>query len=126
MYLLNILCLKFNIVIDRAIGAPGHGKSVIDGLNAVDKHYLKTVMCMSGTNRADDINTRMRMYSTIKESHLSFAEECARLCGQEERKFGVLNSSAYQSRNQKINERYYHVQDPNNIRYAHISKSTTG
>ena len=26
---------------DRAINAPGHGKNVVDGLNAKDKLYLK-------------------------------------------------------------------------------------
>ena len=83
-------------------------------------------MCMPGTNRADDIKTRMRMYSTMKKSTLSFAEECARLCGQDERKCGVLSTPAYQTRNQKIDERYYHVQDPKTVRYAHISKSTRG
>ena len=70
---------------------------------------------MSGTNRADVIKTRMRMYTTIKESSMSFAEECTRLCGQEDRKFGDLSTPAYQSRKQKIDERYYHVQDPNNV-----------
>ena len=126
LYLMNVLCLKFNMVIDRAIGAPGHGKSIIDGLNAVDKHYLKKVMCMSGCNRSDDVQTRMRMYSITKESTLSFAEECARLCGQDDRKCGVLSTPAYQSRNRKLNERYYHVQDPNDMQYCHLSKATKG
>ena len=30
----------FNVVIYRAVVAPGNGKHVVDGLNAVDKHYL--------------------------------------------------------------------------------------
>ena len=75
---------------------------------------------MSVSNRADDINTRMKMYSAIKKLSLSFAEECAQLCGQENQKFGVLFTPAYQSINQKINERYYHIQDPDDIRYSHI------
>ena len=126
LYLLNVIALKYHIVIDRAIGAPGHGKSIIDGLNAVDKHFLKKVMCMSGSNRADDLTTRMKMYATVKKSSFSFAKECARLCGQEERKFGVLSTPAYQSRNHKLNERYYHVQDPNNVRYSKLSKKAVG
>ena len=126
LYLLNVLCLKFNMIIDRAIGAPGHGKSVIDGLNAVDKHYLKKVMCFSGANRSDDKTSRMKMYSIATESTLSFAEECARLCGQEDRKFGVLSTPAYHSRNQKLNERYYHVQDPKKVQYGNLSKRTKG
>ena len=126
LFLLNVIALKYHIVIDRAIGAPGHGKSIIDGLNAVDKHYLKKVMCMSGSNHVDDIQSRMKMYTIAKKASLSFATECARLCGQEKRKFGVLSTPAYQSRNHKLNERYYHVQDPNNVRYSKISKKAVG
>ena len=60
LYLLNILSLTFHTVIDRAVGAPGHGKSNIDGLIAVDKYYLRKVMYMSGCNRVDDKDTRTR------------------------------------------------------------------
>eukprot|EP00957_Ditylum_brightwellii_P137269 10465349-Ditylum_brightwellii.AAC.1 len=38
--LLSMLAMQYNIVIDRAIQAAGHGKDVVDGLNAVDKRYL--------------------------------------------------------------------------------------
>ena len=41
IYLLSLLSQKYSIVIDRAIGAPGHGKDVVDGLNAVDKSFLR-------------------------------------------------------------------------------------
>ena len=30
----------FNIIIDRGISAPGHGREVVDGLNTTDKSYL--------------------------------------------------------------------------------------
>lgn len=126
LYLLSIIVLKYLIVIDRAIGAPGHGKSIVDGLNAVDKHYLKKVMCMSGSNRTDDLKSRMKMYSIAKKASFSFAKEYARICGQEERKFGMLSTPAYQSRNHKLNERYYHVQEPNEVRYSNIFKKAVG
>jgi len=37
--LLSVLACDFGVVIDRAIGAPGHGKDIVDGLNATDKIY---------------------------------------------------------------------------------------
>ena len=126
LFMMNIMSLKYDIVIDRAIGAPGHGKSIIDGLNAVDKHYLKKVMCMSGSTRADNIETRMSMYAMTKDSTLSFAEECARLCGLESRKYGVAPTSVHDKRKTKLNERFYHVQKPENVRYQNISKGTKG
>ena len=46
--------MKYNVVIDMSVSAPGHGKSIIDGLNAVDKHYLIRVMCMYGSMYSDN------------------------------------------------------------------------
>ena len=34
----------YSIIIDRGISAPGNGKEVVDGLNAVDKRYLYQLM----------------------------------------------------------------------------------
>ena len=31
-------------MIDHAVGAPEHGKDVVDGLNAVGKRFLRTAM----------------------------------------------------------------------------------
>ena len=126
LYLLNILCLKYNITVDRAICAPGHGKSIIDGLNAVDKHYLRKVMCMSGTTNPDNVQRRMRVFGFIEESEYSFAEECARLCGAEDRKYGVNHSEQSVKKSGQLSERIYHVQDPNDVKYYSISKGTKG
>eukprot|EP00957_Ditylum_brightwellii_P173175 13183341-Ditylum_brightwellii.AAC.1 len=43
---LSMLAVKYNIVIDSAIGAPVHVKDVADGLNAVDERYLEKCMFM--------------------------------------------------------------------------------
>ena len=126
LYLLNVICLKYDIVIDRAVCAPGHGKSIIDGLNAVDKHYLRKVMCMSGSTRPDNIETRMNMFGIIQNSNMTFAQECARLCGLENRKHGVSNSPYINKKGSKLSERIYHVQDPTTVRYVSISKGTKG
>eukprot|EP00957_Ditylum_brightwellii_P026311 1990208-Ditylum_brightwellii.AAC.1 len=39
MYLLPLISFRFNIVIDRTVAAPGHGKDIVDGLNAADKAF---------------------------------------------------------------------------------------
>ena len=126
LYLLNVLSLKYNIVIDRAVCAPGHGKSIIDGLNAVDKHYLRKKMCMSGSTRYNDLTSRMRMFSMTQKRNLSFAEECARLCSKKNRKYGVLNSEPARQRKLKLSERFYYVQDPDNVRYSNLNQATKG
>ena len=34
----------YSIIINRGISAPGNGKEVVDGLNAVDKRYIYQLM----------------------------------------------------------------------------------
>ena len=42
VYSVTIFLLKLKIIIDRAIGAPDHGKDVVGGLNARYKRYLRS------------------------------------------------------------------------------------
>ena len=37
---LSIVSTNLNIIVDRMIGSPGHGKDVVDGINVCDKRYL--------------------------------------------------------------------------------------
>jgi hypothetical protein len=43
MFLLSYLAHVYDITSNRAIGAPRHGKDVVDGLNATDKQFLKSL-----------------------------------------------------------------------------------
>ena len=40
MYLMSVMSKTYSIIIDCGISAPGPGKEVVDGLNAVDKRYI--------------------------------------------------------------------------------------
>ena len=40
LYLMSVMSQTYSIIIDRGISAPGHGKEVVDGLNAVDNRYI--------------------------------------------------------------------------------------
>ena len=51
---LSIVSTNFNIIVDHMIGDPGHGKDVVDGINACDKRYFMGEICMIGTPEADD------------------------------------------------------------------------
>ena len=39
IYLMNVLSYSYVIIMDRAINALGHGKNVVDGINATHKYY---------------------------------------------------------------------------------------
>ena len=44
LYLMSVMSKTYSIIIDRGISAPGHGKEVVDGIIAVDKHYIYQLM----------------------------------------------------------------------------------
>jgi len=98
LYLLSVLAGHFGIVIDRAIGAPGHGKDIVDGLNATDK-----------------------VYSMLGDSKMSLAVESKRLLSDPLRSSGVKaegGKSAKREKAAKMQARQYHVQDPGAARAA--------
>jgi hypothetical protein len=44
IHLISMLATELNITKNQSVGAPGHGKDLVDGLNACDKQYLKKMM----------------------------------------------------------------------------------
>ena len=53
LYLMPVMSHTYSIIIDQGISAPGHGKEVVDGLNAVGKHYIYHLM--SKVHLPDDL-----------------------------------------------------------------------
>lgn len=110
IYLLSLLASIHSVVVDRAIKAPGHGKDIVDGLNATDKRYLRELM-LNVKAPEDDREKRMNA-TTMSEADLeSFAEECARLCSMIDRESGVKGQSKHAKREAaaKMKCRTYHV-----------------
>ena len=44
LYLLSTLAHAYNINIDRVVGAPGHGREVVGGLNTTHKGFISILM----------------------------------------------------------------------------------
>ena len=44
LYLMSVMLQCYSVIIDYGISAPGHGREVIDGLNAIDKRYIYQLM----------------------------------------------------------------------------------
>ena len=115
LFYLSVLANKYKIVIDRAIAAPGHGKSIIDGLNAVDKTHLKQTMMISNPFMMECNSRRMDAFNFTNQKSNSFAEECARICRAKNRINGVMTGSNYKARSQgaKLAKRFYHIHNKN-------------
>ena len=41
---MSVMLQCYSFIIDSGIGAPGHEKEVVNGLNAIDKRYIYQLM----------------------------------------------------------------------------------
>ena len=64
-YLMSYLSTSYQIVIDRDVDTPGHGKDVVDGFNAVQKQYLATCLRMCSTPEKDKIDSKRMCVEAI-------------------------------------------------------------
>ena len=116
VYFDSMLSSEFDLTIDAAIGAPGHGKDQVDGLNAVDKRTLRAAMCVKGTPEACDEQKLLaanKYYEEGGETHTTdLAEACKEILGAPERQFGVksVQKSNKREENSNVDKRVYYVQ----------------
>ena len=75
-FLSSVIAAGRIIVIDWEIDAPGNGKGVVYGMNAIDKGYIGKCLCLTSTPEVHNDEKRMNIYSMNKEDIFSFAEEC--------------------------------------------------
>ena len=74
------LSKSYQIVLDRAVDTPGHGKDIVDGFNAVKKRQLATCLRMRSTPEKEKIdNKRMLVEAMTEKGEVSFDKECKRL-----------------------------------------------
>ena len=66
-YLMSYLSTSYQIVLDRAVDTPGHGKYLVDGFNAVQKRYLATCLRMRSTPEKDNIDSKCMSVEAMKE-----------------------------------------------------------
>ena len=90
------LCIFFLM-----IGASGHGKDIVDAINACDKIYLKEKNCMIGTPEADDYTKRMDAHAMIGDIKSALAVTCKKLLEDNIREQGVKSCNKYSKRETK-------------------------
>ena len=73
---LSVLARKHDIIIDRAIYAPVHGKGVVDGVQGSEKELLRRKMCTINKDSNDSINNRMEAEQISNDASASFTKEC--------------------------------------------------
>ena len=58
---------SYQIVLDRAVDIPGHGKYVVDGFNDVHKRYLATCLRMCSTPEVSNIDSKRMHVDAMNE-----------------------------------------------------------
>jgi hypothetical protein len=128
LFLLSLIATEFDLTFDRAIGAPGHGKDIVDGLNVTDKMSLQKQMCMIGTPESNDTQKRMEAHSMMETASLSLAEECAWLCSRRERAEGVKGDVKLRKQEEKVKmvNLTYHVHKESDVQFSKLSMKRHG
>ena len=75
LYLMSVMSQFYSIIIDIGIIAPGNGKELVDGLNAVDNPYIYQLMSniqLPGSVRFD---SQIKMHTDTEKEYVSLAQE---------------------------------------------------
>ena len=79
-----------SIIIDQGIIAPGHGKEVFDGLNAIEKRYMYQIMSNVQLPGSRNFDSQIIMYSCTPKNDVSLAKEFQNNMSKENCKYGVI------------------------------------
>ena len=71
-YLMTVFSSSYGIITDRTINATGHGKNVVDGLNAMEKPYLKGEMQLIGKLESNYTTNIAMLTSDSKDVSIKF------------------------------------------------------
>ena len=86
---------------------------MVDGLNAVDKHYIYQLMSKVQLPGSIRFYSQIKIHTGTEKKDVSLAREFKDHMEGEHRKNGVINQGKPRKRfmNRKLTERKYHVQD---------------
>jgi len=131
MFLLSVLAVTYGIVIDRAIGAPSHGKDIVDGLNATDKRFLMQLLRYLDKvwEEAKHSERKMPAHSMTEDGEHSLASLAAERLSHESRSSGVKGAGPKHAKREeaaKVKSRSYHVHKNEDVKHRGLKKAATG
>ena len=116
IYFMTLLASKYDIVMDRSICCPGHGKSIVDAVNGVDKNTIlrrsmRMVQSPDAALSGSSSSLQVHSFNNVAGGGTySAAEDCKRILEMEAGE-GVKSVVKREKREQNrgINRRYWHV-----------------
>ena len=110
---MSVMSKTYSIIIDIGISAPGHDKEVVDGHNALDKHYIYQLMSKVQIPGSFRFDSQIKMHTGTENKDVSLAHELKTRLEEEHRQNGATDQGKPRkiSMKRKWTERKYHVQD---------------
>ena len=109
LYLMSVLSQRHSIIFDRVIIAPGHGKEVVDVINAIDKrmYQLMSTVQLPGS-KIFEKQVLMHSFTPIKD--VSLAKYFQKHLSKDNRKHGFIYQVKDRKRSskRKWTDREYH------------------
>ena len=113
LYLMSVMSQTYSVIIDRGISAPGNGKEVVDGHNAVDKRYIYQLMSKVQLPGSVIFYSQIKMHTGTENKDVSLSHELKNNLEEEHRQNGAIDQGKSRKRFMEIKwtERKYHFQD---------------
>ena len=120
-----MLSHAYNIAIDCGVGAHGHGKYVVDGLNANEKSFLTMLMTTVQLPGTATNKSQMVIHTSMNNTYISLAREFQKNISDPTRTHGLIDHRKYREKfsNHKWTEREYHVQDRKDVQQKSVKMS---
>ena len=93
IYLITVISSSYGIIMYCAINAPGHGKNVADGLNAIEKRYLKEQMEPIVKLASNDTSNIGMLPSVSKCVSIKFSDQCIHILDDKDSLNGLKGST---------------------------------
>ena len=81
----------YSIIIDHGISAPGHGKEVVDGINAVDNRYIYQLMSKVQLPGLVRFYAQIKIHPGTENKDVSLAREFKDLMEKEHLQNGAID-----------------------------------
>ena len=73
LYLMSVISQTYSLIIYWGISGPGHGKEVVDGLNAVDKRYIYQLMSKVQLPGSIRFDSQIKIHTGNEKKDVSLA-----------------------------------------------------
>ena len=72
---MSVMSQCYSILIDQGIGAPGHGKDIVYGLNDVDKCYIYQLMSTVQLPGSNTFDSQIQIHNGNQKYNVRLAKE---------------------------------------------------